>query len=365
MLIGFSKHGTGGAAKPVHYLTSETMSAGALNYLTGERGKKGIRREPHPVVVRGNPIQSRALIDSLKFKHKYTSGVLSFAPGDVVTPAAEQYIMDEFERVAFAGLDRDQYDVLWVRHTHTTSHRHEIHFLIPRVELSTGKSLNIAPPRASTRELFDTLRSKINAQYGFADPDDPTRARKEKVVGYRAKMESLKSQPANPAGQGPGLMTPVTKPNLPLAIKLEAKLAKLVETRAVYHQGRYVAKAVEPIPLIPSYDRTRIAPHGCLEAHGGGVSGARSTTWPALDRLDHASRGWREAHRRLDLAGRHLGRADRTFAGGFAQTLNGMERKQAIASLFQRHGIAANPGTKSRELSRDLEPEIEMPFRRV
>lgn len=363
MLIGFSKHGTGGAAKPVSYLTAETASAPALAYLAGERGKKGVRRDPQPVVVRGNPARSRALIDSLKFKHKYTSGVLSFAPGDVVTPEAERYIMDEFERVAFAGLDADQFDVLWVRHTHTTAHRHELHFLIPRVELSTGKSLNVAPPRASTRDVFDTLRSKINAQFGYADPDDPARARKEKSVGYRAKLKALK--PVNPAGRAQDSTKPAAKPNLTLAMKLEAKLAKLVEGRTAYHRVRYVAKAVEPVSPIPIYDGTRIASHRSLEAAGSGASGARATTWPAVERLDRATRGWREAHRQLDVAGEQFVRADRAFANGFEQTLTGLERKRAVVSLFQKFGVAAGPEVKSRDRSLGLEPELEMPFPRA
>lgn len=363
MLIGFSKHGTGDAAKPVNYLTAETMSAGALDYLTGERGKKGVRRDPQPVVVRGNPARSRALIDTLKFKHKYTSGVLSFAPGDVVTPEAERYIMDEFERVAFSGLDPDQFDVLWVRHTHTAAHRHELHFLIPRVELSTGKSLNIAPPRDSTRDVFDTLRSKINAQFGYADPDDPARARKEKTVGYRAKLKALK--PVNPAGRAPNSMTPAAKPNLTRAMKLETKLAKLIEARSMYHRDRYVAKAVEPISPIHIYDGTRTASHRSHEAAGSGASGARATTWPALERLDRAACGWREAHRQLDVAGEQFVRADRAFANGFEQTLTGLERKRAVVSLFQKFGVPTGPGANSRERSLGLEPEIEMPFPRA
>jgi hypothetical protein len=60
MLIGFSKYGTGSAARPIDYLTAETVHAGnrpgktsaaPVSYLTGKSGKKGVRREPSPVVV--------------------------------------------------------------------------------------------------------------------------------------------------------------------------------------------------------------------------------------------------------------------------------------------------------------------------
>lgn len=52
--------------------------------------------------------------------------------------------MDDFEKLAFAGMQPDQYNILWVRHSH--ANHHELHFVIPRVELSTGKAFNAFPP---------------------------------------------------------------------------------------------------------------------------------------------------------------------------------------------------------------------------
>ncbi|MCK7226005.1 relaxase/mobilization nuclease domain-containing protein, partial [Enterobacter kobei] len=96
------------------------------------------REHNPPEVLRGNPEYTTELIDSLDFKYKYTSGVLSFAPGETITPEMEEAIMDRFEDTAFAGLSRDQYSIMWVRHSHAG--HHELHFITPRVELSTGKS---------------------------------------------------------------------------------------------------------------------------------------------------------------------------------------------------------------------------------
>ena len=141
MIVGFSKHCKGGGNGPVNYLTQDVNPDGSA-------------RTPLPQVVRGDAELVRRLIDAVPFERTYTSGVLSFAPGEIITPAMEQAIMDGFERVAFAGLEPDRYSILWVRHTHAG--HHELNFLVPRVELSTGKSLNIAPPRAASRELFDT-----------------------------------------------------------------------------------------------------------------------------------------------------------------------------------------------------------------
>ena len=96
--------------------------------------------------------------------------------------------MDRFESVAFAGLEPDQYDILWVRHTHAG--HHELHFVTPRVELSSGKSLNIKPPGERAREHFDDFRSEINARYGLADPTDPDRARNVSTPDHELKIAS-------------------------------------------------------------------------------------------------------------------------------------------------------------------------------
>lgn len=172
MLVGFSKHSTGRGAAPVNYLIGKSH--------------KGIERHPPPVVLRGNPAIVRRTIDSLDFEHVYTSGVLSFAPGEEITPEMEQRIMDGFEEAAFAGLDWDQYSILWVRHEHAG--HHELHFLVPRVELATGKSLNIAPPGSQSRALFDAFRSMINAEYGLADPDDPARSQAVSLPNHLARL---------------------------------------------------------------------------------------------------------------------------------------------------------------------------------
>jgi hypothetical protein len=93
MIVGFSKHSKGWGAAPVHYLTAKTY--------------QGQERHPPPKVVGGDPELVRRLIDSLEFERRYTSGVLSFAPGEVITPPMEARIMEGFEASAFAGLDFD------------------------------------------------------------------------------------------------------------------------------------------------------------------------------------------------------------------------------------------------------------------
>lgn len=75
--------------------------------------------------------------------------------------------------MAFAGLEPDQRNILWVQHSHAG--HHELHFVIPRVELSSGKAFNPCPPVG--RKHFDVFRDLHNYRENWARPDDPTRAR--------------------------------------------------------------------------------------------------------------------------------------------------------------------------------------------
>ena len=125
-----------------------------------------VTREPLPAVLRGNPDRTEALIDASRHQWTYRAGVISFAAADAPTEEQQAEVMDGFERLAFAGLDPTQYEVLWVRHTHED--RVELHFCTPRLELTSGRSLNIAPP--GYEKAFDSLRDVMNQRHGWADP---------------------------------------------------------------------------------------------------------------------------------------------------------------------------------------------------
>lgn len=166
MLIKFFARGTGSGRGPVEYVT------------------KGEGREAAPpTVLRGTPERTCELIDGIERQWRYTSGVISFAAEDAPSAADQRQVMDEFECTAFAGLEEDQYDILWVRHQHTEGSRVELHFVVPRVELSSGKALNIAPP--GWQRLYDPLRDALNWEKGWARPDDPERAREAQPVRER------------------------------------------------------------------------------------------------------------------------------------------------------------------------------------
>jgi len=158
LLMKVFPHGTGDGDRPVHYLIREDVPS---------------RKEHPPEVLRGDPKLTAELINSIERRWKFTSGVLAWHPDDDVNEAQERDVMDAFERVAFAGLEADQRNILWVRHRHAG--HHELHFLIPRMELSSGKDFNTCPP--GWQKEFAVFRDLFNWREGWARPDDPARAR--------------------------------------------------------------------------------------------------------------------------------------------------------------------------------------------
>lgn len=158
MIVDFFRHGSG-------------LSKGCLDYLLGED-----REREHAQVLSGDVELTAQLIDSSPFAKKYTSGCLSFYEHDL-SDHDKQKIMQNFEECLFPGLDKDQYQILWVQHQDkinqdTGETRLELNFVIPNVELSTGKRLQpfYAPVDLDRVDLFKQI---INTEHSLYDPDDP------------------------------------------------------------------------------------------------------------------------------------------------------------------------------------------------
>jgi Toprim-like/Relaxase/Mobilisation nuclease domain len=188
MLVKFFARGVGKGSGPVQYITRlDSPNTGKL-------------REPAPEIIRGNPELTQQLIDGLDFKYKYNSGVLSFAVEDAPTEKEQQAIIDSFEEYAFAGINNDAYNTLWVSHTHTGSDRVELHFVTPKVELNTGKSLNIAPP--GWHGYFKPWQTYWNIKEDWARPDDLSRKRVYEP-GYVALIDAEKQRAGIAASPDP------------------------------------------------------------------------------------------------------------------------------------------------------------------
>ena len=159
----------------------------AADYLLGERDATGEPREGVEV-LRADPHQVAAVADALEFEHRYTSGVIAWAPEDEPTDEQIEAVLDEFEKTAWAGLESDRYAWAAVLHRERGGGAH-VHVLAARCDLETGRSLNIAPP--GWRKTFDPLRDAFNHEHGWSRPDDPARARVEQP-GHRAYIEAAR-----------------------------------------------------------------------------------------------------------------------------------------------------------------------------
>ena len=137
-------------------------------------------------VLRGDPDQVAAVADALEFDHKYTSGVIAWAPEDQPSDQDIDRVLNEVEQTAWAGLATDRYAWAAVQHRAANGGVH-VHVLAARCDLETGKSLNIAPP--GWEQTYGPLVEACNLEHGWSRPDDPARAR-EQQPGHRAYIEA-------------------------------------------------------------------------------------------------------------------------------------------------------------------------------
>ncbi len=155
MIVKIHSRGAGSGSGPVDYLLGKAR----------DRDKAS--------VLRGEPERVRELIDGCGFARSYTSGVLSFREADV--PEQEKVrLMDEFEQTLLPGLEGDQYACLWVEHQ--DKGRLELNFVIPNIELQSGKRLQPYFDRAD-RPRVNAWQTLTNDRLNLDDPHDPARRR--------------------------------------------------------------------------------------------------------------------------------------------------------------------------------------------
>ncbi|WP_163048666.1 hypothetical protein [Acinetobacter pittii] len=167
MYIKFLKHGKGDPAKAASYLVDD------VDHLN--------RPRPHIEVLRGDPQTFTAIAESIQNEWKYTSGVIAWSKDDAPTNDEINEVLDTFEAHAFSGLKPTQYHFTAVLHEEDDGSKH-VHFLVPRLELETGKALNIAPP--GNQKYFDPLRDYFNYSKDWSRPDDPALQRDTQKPDY-------------------------------------------------------------------------------------------------------------------------------------------------------------------------------------
>ena len=173
MHIKFLDHGKGSAAHASAYVLDKLDHQGHV--------RAGVD------VLRGDATTFNAVCDASPHLWKYTSGVIAWSKEDEPTNEQIQEVLNEFEKHAFSGLDQSQYHLFAVLHTDDDGSKH-IHVLAPRLDIQSGKSLNIAPPRHEKH--FDSLRDYFNTKYQWSRPDDLLLMKTTQEPNHIAKLNA-------------------------------------------------------------------------------------------------------------------------------------------------------------------------------
>ena len=161
-------------------------SSKAIDYLLNHREQDGTAR-----VLQGDPQLTRQIINDIKYKQKTTVGCLSFEEKNISEELKLQ-LMQDFEKHLLPGLEKEQYNILWVEHR--DKGRLELNFVIPKIELTTQKSLN---PYYHLADLprVEKWQDLQNISHNFSNPKDPSKARtlqtNSKEIGISKDYEQL------------------------------------------------------------------------------------------------------------------------------------------------------------------------------
>ncbi len=146
-------------------------SASGIDYLMSAKDAFGKPRNPKAELIRGDIAITKKLIASTKYAQKYTSGVLSWSENpDSMKQEQITQVIESFQNMVCAGLSSESVNWLWVKHQ--DKGRLELHFVIPNIELQTGKRFAPYFDRVD-RPLFRAWERLTNAIYGFSNPADP------------------------------------------------------------------------------------------------------------------------------------------------------------------------------------------------
>lgn len=245
MHIKFLAHGTGDPHR-------------AVNYLLADKDHNGMLR-PEVIVLRGNPSAVANVAASLDSVHRYTSAVIAWAPEDQPTSDEVDAVVDDFERLAFAGLEADEVSYSVVRHGD------HLHVIVARVNLRTGKAINIAPP--VWRKHFDHLRDHWNYKLGWGHPGDPARSRLlqangdewKEALGKQRRVEAMSAETELSVSDILGVLGEPPSLKQIIADRLEY----LVQS-AVIHDRKDVLRVLEEYGSInrKGRDYLSLKPHG-------------------------------------------------------------------------------------------------------
>lgn len=139
---------------------------GAVNYVLSSHDHTGKRRSVEPKILRGDPDTTKEICREFcqRFSNKTVSGVLSFRDNEDITDEQKQKLMDDFADTFFNNM-KERVNILWIEHRDKSNL--EMHYVINRLDLDSGKIFNPFPPGGQTKELMKLFSAVKNHEFGF------------------------------------------------------------------------------------------------------------------------------------------------------------------------------------------------------
>lgn len=141
-------------------------------------------------VLKGDPVLSQAIADSLSYQQSYDVWVLSFEE-ESLPEEVKLDIIAEFEKSFFPYFqdEPERYNTTWIEHS--DKGRVELNLFMPKVDLKTEKQLSLFNKSSSDDwDLTNSFRNYINAKYGLTNPMDPAKSKLVKGADWIYKAQS-------------------------------------------------------------------------------------------------------------------------------------------------------------------------------
>lgn len=169
MLVKIFRHGSKS--------TGNTTANSVKNYLLNERVQQGTAH-----IIRGDEPTTSQAIDNSPHASTYFAGCLSFGETEkALTDEQKQALMQSFEDALLPDFDPTRYACYWVEHT--DKNRLELNFVFAKIDLATGKHLDVYTDRRDQKRLNNWKEIQIQ-KYGLDDPNDPKHEQELKPVSH-------------------------------------------------------------------------------------------------------------------------------------------------------------------------------------
>lgn len=161
----------------------------AISYLLNSKN-----RSVEPKILRGNAELTIELSNLSKHKEKITSGVIAFRDDEKVTAEQKEYVMNMFEKTFFGNM-KERTSVIFIEHQEKGNT--ELHYVISKIDLDTGKSLNHFHKSKNTIDLMKEFSAVINHKFGFEQITDKnplaTKYSDIEIKGIKSKSHNFKT----------------------------------------------------------------------------------------------------------------------------------------------------------------------------